>query len=204
MKYLDLTHTIKENMPVYPGDPSPEIKQVGFMEKDGFNDTQIKLGTHTGTHIDAPFHMIKNGKRLTEYEPGRFFGPGHLIDARGKAISADLLDGKKISQGDIVLIITDFSDKFGAPEYYESFPEISPDFALRIVEFGVSLIGLDFPSPDRPPFNVHKILLGGDVLIIENLVNLAPLLGHKKFTVAALPAKFSAEAAPARVIAIIK
>src|SRR3989339_1898771 len=124
MKYIDLTHSFKLNMPVYPGDPAPELKQVGFLDKGGYNEFQIKTGMHVGTHMDAPFHMLKNGKRMTEYPPDRFFGKGHLIDARGKSIDVDLLKEKSISKGDIVFIMTGFYKKFGTPAYYETYPEI--------------------------------------------------------------------------------
>ncbi len=202
MKYIDLTHTLRKNMPVYPGDPAPEINQVGFIGKDSYNDSQIKIDLHTGTHIDAPWHMLKNGKKLSAYPPDYFFGSGHLVDARGRAIiDADLLKGKKISKGDIVFIMTGFSDKFTFPVYYGAHPEISESFAKKIIELGVKIIGLDSPSPDREPFAVHKLLLKNDVLIIENLTNLASLSGYKKFSVAALPIKIEADASPVRVIA---
>ena len=99
--------------------------------------------------------------------------------------------------------MTGFSNKFGVPEYYESYPEITAAFASKMVELGVSIVGMDTPSPDRPPFVIHKLLLGNDVLLIENLTNLESLLEHVQFTVAALPAKFDAEAAPVRVVAQI-
>lgn len=130
-------------MPVYPGNPKPELKQIAFADKDGYNDFQIKTDMHVGTHMDAPFHMLQNGKRLSEYPPEHFFGKGHLIDARGKSINADLLNEKEISRGDIVLIMTGFSNKFGRPEYYESYPEISKTLASKIVELGVGIVGID-------------------------------------------------------------
>jgi len=203
MKYIDLTHTFEQNMPVYPGDPEPELKQIAFVDKDGYNDFQITSGMHVGTHMEAPFHMFQNGKRLSEYPPERFFGKGHLIDARKQSIEASLLEGKEILKGDIVLIMTSFSDKFGTPEYYELYPEINPSFASKLIELGVSLVGIDSPSPDRDPFTIHKLLLGSEILIIENLTNLESLLEQSEFAVVALPSKYDCEAAPVRVIAEI-
>lgn len=202
MKYIDLTHTFTSAMPVYPGDPRPEFVQISFLEKHGFNDFRITTGMHVGTHMDAPLHMLKNGRRLSEYPPERFFGRGHLLDARNRTIDVDLIS-KKISRGDFVFILTGFSKKIGTPDYYESYPEISEAFAARIVNLGVSLVGMDTPSPDRPPFAIHKFLLRNDVLIIENLTNLETLLRYEKFDVVALPAKFDTEGAPVRVIARI-
>lgn len=201
MKYIDLTHTFKQLMPIYPGDPESELKQTAFIEKNGCNEFQIKTGMHVGTHMDAPLHMLSNGKRLSEYPPEHFFGKGHLIDARGKSIDANLLKGKSISKGDIVLVMTGFSNQFGKPEYYESYPEISESFATKMVELGVKIVGMDTPSPDRSPFAIHKLLLKNNILIIENLTHLESLLDYAQFTIVALPAKFDCEAAPVRVIA---
>ncbi len=204
MKYIDLTHTFKKEMPVYPGDPAPEILQVASIDKYGYNDFQIKTGMHVGTHMDAPLHMIVGGKRLSEYSADNFFGEGHLIDARGKtSVDVDLLEGRKISKGDIVLIMTGFYKKFGGSDYYEKYPEITEGFASKLIESGVKIVGIDTPSPDRPPFKIHRMLLKNEVLIIENLTNLEELLKYMQFSVVALPAKFDTEAAPVRVIAQI-
>lgn len=99
--------------------------------------------------------------------------------------------------------MTGFSEKYRQPEYYEKFPEIGENFAGKAIELGVKVIGMDTSSPDRPPFKVHKLLLGKEILIVENLTNLESLVGIKDFEVFALPAKFHTEAAPVRVIAIV-
>ena len=204
MKLIDLTHTFGEKMPVYPGDPLPELIQNAHIEKDGYNDYLIKTVMHVGTHIDAPLHMIAGGRKLSEIEIEKFIGNGVLIDARGKkSIEADLLNGITITRDNIVLVMTGSYKKFRDSEYYQSYPEISESFARRLIEFRVKIIGLDTPSPDRPPFAIHKLLLGKEILIIENLTNLEALLDVPKFEIFALPAKFEAEAAPVRVIAKI-
>ena len=190
-------------MPVYPGDPKASLEQVAHIEKDTYNDHKISTVMHVGTHMDAPLHMIAGGKRISDVPIETFTGPGVLIDARGyELIPATLLDQKIIPKGSILLILTGFSSKVGQPEYYESNPEISSDFAERAVKLGVKMVGMDMQSPDRPPFPVHKILLGNDVLILENLTNLEALLNADSFTITALPLKIPADASPARVIAI--
>lgn len=202
MPYIDLTHTFKSTMPVFPGDSKPELKQVGFFGKDECVHFRVTTGMHVGTHIDAPSHMLENGKGLNAYSVDHFFGNGMLIDARGKErIGEELLEGKTLSKGDIVLILTGFSEKFENPAYFDNYPEITEKFARIMVERGVKIVGLDSASPDRSPYRVHKILLGSDILILENLTNLAVLLPHPIFEVIALPPKFDAEAAPVRVIA---
>ncbi len=199
--YIDLTQTFTVEMPVYPGDLKSELKQIATIEKEGFIDHEIRTGMHVGTHMDAPLHMIANGKKISDFAPDKFFGRGVLIDARGKEkIDADLL--ANIQAGDIVLVLTGFGNKFREAVYYEKYPELTEIFARKLVELKVKIVGADTPSPDRPPFAVHKILLSNEVLILENLTNLEQLIG-KQFEVFALPAKFDTEAAPARVVARI-
>lgn len=201
--YIDLTQNFRADMPVYPGDPKPELKQIATIETDSFTDHEIKTGMHVGTHMDAPLHMIANGKKISEIAPEKFFGPGKLIDARGQAsIGEELLTQTQIEAGDIVLVLTGFGEKFQSGEYYEKHPELTAGFAAKLAGLGVKMVGLDTPSPDRPPFAVHKILLNQEILILENLTNLEQLV-NKKFEIIALPAKWETDAASARVIAKI-
>ena len=93
--------------------------------------------------------------------------------------------------------------KYRDRSYFENFPTITEEFAKRVVESKVKIVGMDLPGPDQPPFPIHKALLGNGILIIENLTNLDKLLGVTNFEVIALPAKLHADAAPARVIARI-
>jgi kynurenine formamidase len=204
MKLIDLTHTFTSSMPVYPGDPQPSLTQVATLEKEGYNDHQITTVMHVGTHMDAPLHMIAHGKRMDEIPPETFIGKGVLIDARGaRLIDANLLEGLTIEPGSIVLIYTGFGAKYRDRSYFENFPTITEEFAKRVVESKVKIVGMDLPGPDQPPFPIHKALLGNGILIIENLTNLDKLLGVTNFEVIALPAKLHADAAPARVIARI-
>lgn len=188
-------------MPVYPDDPPSTLVQSAFLDKDGFNDHTLTTAMHVGTHIDAPLHLIENGKRISDFEPDKFIGLGVLIDARGKIIDANLLEGINLNSESIVLVLTGHSKKFRDPDYFETFPEVHEDFAKVLADKKVKILGLDTPSSDKAPFKVHKILLAKEVLIIENLINLEALLGYKDFKVAALPMKLETNAAPVRVIA---
>ncbi len=200
--YIDLTQTFSASIPVYPGDPAPKVEQFATLDKDGFVDHQVTTGMHVGTHIDAPQHFVDGGAAISDIDVARFFGRGVLIDARPKnPIDLDLLTGKDIQPGDIVLICTNWTLKFGQPDYYYSYPELSEALAKALIEKKVSMIGLDTPSPDRPPFPIHKLLLKNDILLIENLTNLEQLFNTPKFQVIALPAKWQTNAGPVRVVA---
>jgi len=202
--YIDLTHTFNNEMPVFPGDSAAELVKVADVAKDGVGAYEVKTSMHVGTHMDAPSHMLLGGKNLDEYPAAKFFGRGVVVDARGKSLAdVSLLNGLDIKKGDIVLVCFNWSTEFGRDDYYQNYPELSEDFAKKLVDLGVSIVGMDTPSPDRAPYTIHKILLPRDILIIENLNNLVSLLNSKNFEVYALPVKFQAEAAPCRVVAKI-
>ncbi len=205
MKLIDLSRVFDSDMPVYPDDPVAEIKQVAFFDKHGYNDFTITTGMHVGTHMDAPLHMLSDGAFISDIDIKSFFGRGRLIDARGKSVvDQELLSGVEVEPGDVVVVLTGWGANFKQPSYYLEYPEITEDFAHRAVELGVKIVGMDTPSPDRQPFKVHKILLGNNLLIVENLTNLERLLDVEEFEVIALPPRLRTEAAPVRVVAKIK
>ncbi|MHA3774581.1 cyclase family protein [Verrucomicrobiota bacterium sgz303538] len=205
MHVIDLTHPFTASMPVFPGDPEAKLSCIcDFQNGHGYSMFAVSTGMHTGTHMDAPLHMVPGGVRLSDIPPDRFFGRGVLIDARGRdLVDIALLKGIKLRRGDVVLVLTGFSEQFGKPGYFRDYPVITEAFAEVLVRAGVSALGLDTPSPDRDPYAVHKLLLGNGVLIIENLTNLEALVGKRILEVIALPAKFEADAAPVRVVAKI-
>lgn len=206
MKIVDLTHTFTKDMLVYPGDPKASLEQIAFIEKDSFNDHRITSAMHVGTHMDAPLHMLADGETADQIDPERFFGNGVLIDVRGKSIiDASILEGIKIEEGSIVLLYTGYGSKFRTDEYYKNDQEVTADFANKMVELKIKLLGMDMPGPDLgQPWVTHKILLGNDILLLENLTNLDQLLNVDQFEIIALPAKLQSNAAFVRVVAEIK
>jgi kynurenine formamidase len=205
MKLIDLTHTIEAGMPAYPGE-APEIVQTAQILTDGYNEYRLSGGLHVGTHVDAPAHMLSSGAFISDMPITKFFGRGRLIDARGHSvIRCNLLAGIDLNHDDIVLVLTGWSKRFGCSNYYsyESFPKIDIEFARQLVVVGISMLGIDTPSPDDPPFDVHKLLLSQNILIIENLTNLESLLNESCFEIVALPSKLRCDAGAIRVVARI-
>lgn len=202
MDIIDLSHTFDEKTKPFPGDPCPKFFQVSKIEDNNYNEVRVESGLHIGTHMDAPIHMVENGKFISEIPIDKFEGRGVLIDARGKEkVDANLLSSVEIKEGDIVLVMTGFEEKYGSDEYFNSFPELTECFANALVDKKVNIVAMDTPSPDSEPYPIHKILLANNVLIIENAANLKKLVNIKNFVVLAYPPKFSCDAAPIRVIA---
>ena len=194
MQVIDLTQTIHDDIQIHPGDPKPSIRRGLTHEKDYCHVDLLKLGSHTGTHIDAPYHYLKDGQRIDEIPVQRFIGSGILIDVSGKAErglidSTDLeSSASEIKNGDFVILKTGWDRYFGSPKYYLH-PYLSADGAQLLVEKGVSLVGVDTLNvdptyyanndsnsaekdlPDEASYGypVHDLLLSNDVLIVENL-----------------------------------
>lgn len=200
--YIDLSVELNQETPVYPGDAPVKVEPAGKIERDGFNDHVVSVNTHVGTHVDAPLHMIADGKTLDLIPVDQFVGRGVLITVN-KAFDIEFLKQADIRAGDIVLFRTDMSEHYNDPVYFEQYPAMSVKMAQYLVGQKVKMVGVDTGSIDNADgFPVHKALLAGDVLIIENLTNLDKLI-DKEFKVYALPIKLTLDGAPARVIAEI-
>ncbi len=204
MKLIDLSHVFDDAMPVYPGDPAPELRQVSEIGSTGYAISSVRTVLHAGTHIDAPRHVLEGGAYLSDTPVEKLAGRGVLVDARGRnVVDAGMLDGITLEQGDIVLVLSGRSALYRSPEYFQKSILTTPAFAKLLVDAGASMLGIDCASPDHPPFPVHHLLLSRGILIIENLTNLESLIGIPRFEVFALPVRFRAEAGLARVVARI-
>jgi len=205
-KIVDLSQKIYNNMPVHPYDEKAVVEKNRFIKNDNYSNTQVSVGMHVGTHIDAPCHLIDDGKRIDQYELSHFIGKGIVIDVFGEKIIQLKEEYKdRIRSSQIVLLYTGYGDYFKKAEYYsENAPVLSKEFAEYLVKKQIKIVGMDLPSPDRYPFEVHKILLSNDVLIIENLDNLQKLLDKKHFMFYAMPLNIDAEASLTRAIAVIE
>ena len=201
MKLVDLSVPVNKQTPIYPGDPKTEIKPNGIMETDGYEDHFVCMGTHVGTHVDAPRHMIKGGRSLDQIPAGNFAGRGLVIDVRD-GFSLEKVKKSDVRKGDIVLFYTGMATKYHESAYYDSYPAITEQIARYLIQKEVKMAGVDMCSVDHEPFPVHRILLKEQVLIIENLTNLEELIG-KEFKIYAFPIKLQIDGAPARVMAEI-
>ncbi len=198
---IDLSVDLNEKTPVYPGDPETKISPAGILDQAGYQDHYVCVGTHVGTHMDAPSHMLAGGKNLDAFPVEKFSGRGVYIRVNGE-FNLTEIQRVDIQEGNIILFHTGMSDKYHDASYYEAYPGIPEEVAHYLVEKKVKIVGVDMCSVDHPPFPVHKILLSAETLIIENLTNLASLEG-KSFKVHAFPIKLQIDGAPVRVVAEI-
>lgn len=210
MVTMDLTHTIEEGMPVYPGTKPPIIVDATTLDVEGFAEKLLTLFSHTGTHMDAPSHMLKGGICLDQMEVSKFVGKAVLVDTRdidGEEVKlSDLMPFKAaLDEGDYLILRTGWAKFWGTDEYFRSFPVLSQEAAKWVSDRGLKGIGVDTISVDPIDSTVlpnHLILLGSGMVIVENLSNLGDL--PETFTICCLPLKIGhADGAPIRAIGIV-
>jgi kynurenine formamidase len=202
MKYIDLSQKIDNGIPVYPGDGGVSLVQVKRLAEDHYNAYALTTGLHVATHIDCPMHLLESSIMMADYPLDSFAGRGCLIDARdGKDIDYIEEYANRIKKGDIVLIFTGMDAFYGSERYYSGHPVVTERMACFLLSREIRILGMDMPSPDHPPFPIHKSLLGKGVFILENLTGLENLLNIKDFEVIAAPLKICAEASLTRAYA---
>ncbi|NIK78925.1 kynurenine formamidase [Paenibacillus castaneae] len=202
---IDLSHRIIDGMPVYPGDAETILKQSKHFAKDYYNNHQLSINMHAGTHIDGPMHLLDCQEYLSEFPLETFVGEGCLLDVSGRSfIDYEEQYEHLIKEKQIVILYTGHSKWYGEPNYFADYPVLTPAFAELLVRKQVKMIGLDTPSPDKEPFDIHKTLFHNRILIIENLIHVEQLLDVEAFEIIALPLPIRADSSVARVIARIE
>lgn len=205
MKIIDLTMPIDERTPVFPGDPNQSIEQYATIEKNGWNEKRLTFNSHFGTHIDAPFHMLQDGKKLDDFPIEHFIGKAIVIDAGKKNDKNEIIVRlEEVQEDDIVFFYTGNTEKAYSDLFFKNNPVISLATARELAERKVKIVGLDSYTPDNAPYETHKLLFRHGICIVENLVNLKQLVG-KRFTCQVMPLKIAeADGAPCRVVATLK
>jgi kynurenine formamidase len=214
MEMIDLSRIIYDGMPKIPILPDVHVQRFLSLEKGhSLNVTELSLPCHAGTHVDAPVHIVPNGKSIDELPLEAFAGDGAVISVKkngGEEVTAKDLEssGVEVKRGDILMLHTGWDEKFDSPEY-NLHPYLSVDAAEWMVKkaikmFGIDCITVDLPTPLRPKgfdFPVHRTLLGNNVLIAENVANLGSIVG-KRTRILALPLRVKgSDAGHARIVA---
>ncbi len=212
MTVFDLTHPIAQNMPVYPGTEPPTITTECSIDEVGFLEKKITMYSHTGTHVDAPTHLLKNHNTLDMLKIDHFYGSAFLLhhdDSTVKSIGVNLLQPyqDKIQAVDFLLLHTGWSQYWGFKQYFADYPVLSLEAAHWLGRFGLKGFGLDTISADpvdSQDYPVHKALLQNNIIIIENLANLQDLpCNHFDFSCFPL-SMADAEGSPVRAVAFIQ
>ena len=203
---LDVTVPITNSMPVWPGDPQVRLSPKSHLSRDKSHTvklTAIEMGSHTGTHVDAPYHFVEGGKRLHEIPLEQLTGKATVLEIAGvRSIGLGNLEHRKWDGIERVLFKTDNSQHWQDEKFYEEFIYLEPDGAEFLVQRGIQLVGIDYLSIDKfksEKHPTHFALLTRDIVILEGL-NLSKVPAGE-YTLLALPLNLQdADGAPSRVI----
>jgi arylformamidase len=192
----DITRPLSEDAVLYPGDVRPRFREI---DNGQYRVTEMTLGSHTGTHIDAPSHYIEGGMTVDEIPPAVLMGPARVLDCSdvGEVIEPGHLAGR-LDGARTILVKTWFS---GRREFDPGYPSLSPEAAEMIVEAGIACLGIDTPSIESfcGDGSIHRRLLGCGTVIIELLDLSGVPEGDYRMT--ALPMRLKgADGSPVRVM----
>ncbi len=206
MKIYDLTVPIRPGMPVYPGDPDVEIEPWQSIQQGAqANVSLLKMGAHTGTHVDAPAHFYPGARGAEAIPTEVLVGPSVVIElAVPDAIAPGDLQVAMPPGTQRLLLKTRNSYLWDRAGFQEDFVYLTGETARWLVDQGVKLVGIDYLSVDRTNAGrpeAHLVLLGAGLVVLEGLD-----LRHVppgRYTLVCLPLKIQgADGAPARVVLI--
>jgi arylformamidase len=205
MNIYDISVSICEELPVFPGDPLVRIEPVTRLARgDAANVSRISMSTHSGTHLDPPRHFYDHGISVDRIPLTLLMGPALVVEMPGVTdITSAVLDRLPIRGEERLLLKTANSLLWSKPAFCGDYASLTPDGARFLAETGVKLVGIDYLSIERPDGDgeVHRILLDNGVIILEglNLAGVAP----GSYELVCLPLKIAAgDGAPARAILI--
>ena len=213
MKIIDLTLEVEDNMPTCgtKWHQKVKIKQMGKLDEVGRNTSKIVLGSHSGTHMDAPWHFVKNGKTIESLDLNKLIGPAYVVNMRDKKAGSivELEDVKKIKVHERMIFVFGWYHNWKTDKFYKDFPYFSQDAIKYLVKNGMKVMAMDSPSPDyggyikdpKSDSPNHKYMLKNGIIIIEYLNNTDKLVPGKKYNFIGLPLKVKgSDGCPSRVV----
>jgi len=215
---IDLTYPIENEMPKFHAywHPDVSIKSLGHHQKEGRSTLRLIVGSHTGTHIDAPLHFIEHGKSVDNIPLDRLIGPVTVIHLthlhKNDPLQIEHIHHVSLKTKKLIFHFG-WGKYWKTDSFYMDYPFFSKEVAQYLISKGIDFIGMDTPSPDdsRIIINketigsdqdspIHKLFLSNDIIIAEYLANLDTIPEKKDWQVIAMPLKIKdADGAPARI-----
>ena len=215
MKIIDLTLTVSDKIPTFPDSPQPSFIPWENVKEDGYNLELLFLSTHTGTHMDAPYHFLEKGAKIHEISLKKLVSEAVLIKSKkkgGESITKTDIQKFEKKHGKIdgfssVIFSTGWQRNLQKKYYFTKNPGLSVSAAKYLASKKINLVGIDSPSIDLgtdSKFSVHQIFTKKGILIVENLANLEKIK-PAKFHLVVLPLKLkNATGSPVRAIAFVE
>lgn len=215
VRLVDLSHPLEDGQLSYPNDPQIHVTPHRTMDLHGVNVSRLTMGTHQGTHLDAPFHFFAQGTTVDKISLERFYGPAHLVDlAPEGALEPKTPLGVEMFQehagafepGARVIYRTGWDRVFGRPEFFTDLPSLTLEAARWIAGTRIALLGMDTPTPSKiAGRECHYALLeeGAQIVIVEGLANLDQL--PERFTFIGFPLNLKGrDGSPIRAVGVIE
>jgi len=209
---IDLSQSINSDIKLYPGSPNVYFLKWSKYTIDGYDSEAIFLSTHTGTHMDAPSHFIEGAESIDDIDVNRFVMKNvHLLkifkSSNQLITTEDIINSNiDIKENDSIVFSTGWEHNYNSDNYISSNPGLSSQAATYLSNKKINAVAIDSPSIDsgiESEFPVHQILLKNNIIIIENICNLAQI-DKKNFRLIAIPLKLrGASGSPVRALAII-
>ena len=176
-QWLDLSLPIRDGGPSYPGDPLCTIERVRTIPPDPLNLSAVSIGSHQGTHLDAPLHFLADGRPVDQVPLEQVIGPAILVDLTHKAPESEIgiadLDVVELHPGDRLIWRMGWDRVWPDMTFFTGMPRLGVDAARWLADQRLALVGFDAPTPNPVAMvEVHRTLLDADVLLLVALANL--------------------------------
>jgi len=209
-KIVDLSLDLYHAAPTFPLDPKCAVIVHHTVDSMGYNISQLVMSTHQGTHLDAPFHFLDDGKTVDQLDLKKCVGNALLVDLSHKKAKEPLTVADfahvadRIGEGTRLIYRTDWHKQYPNKPYFSDFPYMTIELAEWLAERKIAMIGMDVPTPNPTDFDpVHKVLLGAEIVIVEGLANLEEV-GTDEFFFMAAPLKIKGrDGSPVRALAML-
>jgi kynurenine formamidase len=177
MKLIDLSHPLIHGQQTFPFDPKLSIIPHGNTKTLKYNISQVSIGTHQGTHLDAMYHFIDEGKTIDQMPLDWFYGEAHLLKipklANEEITIEDFLPYEHLLTPEAKIIFsTGWYKHFNEDNFFSDFPSLTQEAARFLVSKKIRLLGMDMPTPGKDWYELHHILLPAEIVVVESLTNL--------------------------------
>lgn len=205
MTLVDLSHPMEHGQQTFPSDPKLSIVSHGNTRTLKYNITQIVMSSHQGTHLDAMYHFLDDGKTLDQMPLHWFYGTAHVLripkQAREEITVADFLPFEHLLVPEAKIIYeTGWFRNFGNENFFDDFPSLTEEASEYLASRDIRMLGMDTPTPSREWYEVHHILLRKEIVIVESLTNLDQI--PSEFTFIGFPLNLKGrDGSPIRAVA---
>ena len=208
MPLIDLSHPLIHGQPTFAWDPKLSIMPHGTTKTLRYNISHISMSSHQGTHLDAIYHFLDDGKTLDQMPLDWFYGPVRVLRIPKEAGEELLVEDftpyeEHLTPGAKVIYETGWHRHFEEDDFYAAFPSLTQEAGRYLASRGIRMLGMDTPTPSRDWYEIHHILLGDEIVVVESLANLDRV--PDTFTFIGFPLNFKGrDGSPIRAVGLVE